>query len=105
MQPYPACPGLAFFYAVPIGIRGGLMGLGGAEFRRPVSVGPLRYPARQAIPLNLVISLVILVVAFEVRARTLFVASVIPSGPTVGALIARAVVTAFIGPALASRLS
>ncbi|MBM0741959.1 hypothetical protein JOY44_10030 [Phormidium sp. CLA17] len=30
---------LAFFYAVPIEVLGGLIGLGGAEFRLPVFVG------------------------------------------------------------------
>lgn len=36
-------PRLAFFYAVPIGALGGLIGLGGAEFRLPVLAGVLSY--------------------------------------------------------------
>jgi len=98
-------PGLAFLYAVPIGLLGGLIGLGGAEFRLPVLAGPLRYSARQAVPLNLVISLVTLVVALITRGRTLSFATLIPFLLAIGALIAGAVVTAFIGPAFASRLS
>jgi uncharacterized membrane protein YfcA len=47
---------LAFLYAVPISLLGGLMGLGGAEFRLPVLAGPLGYRARQAVPLNLAVS-------------------------------------------------
>ncbi|MGH2403190.1 MAG: sulfite exporter TauE/SafE family protein, partial [bacterium] len=43
---------LAFAYAVPIGVLGGLIGLGGAEFRLPVLAGPLGYSAREAVPLN-----------------------------------------------------
>jgi uncharacterized protein len=50
---------LAFLYAVPISILGGLMGLGGAEFRLPVLAGPLGYHARQAVPLNLAVSFLI----------------------------------------------
>jgi uncharacterized protein len=98
-------PGLAFLYAVPIGLLGGLIGLGGAEFRLPVLAGPLRYSARQAVPLNLAISFVTLAVALAIRGRTLSVASLMPFLPAVCALIAGAVVTAFIGPALASGLS
>jgi uncharacterized protein len=98
-------PGLAFLYAVPIGVLGGLIGLGGAEFRLPVLAGPLRYSARQAVPLNLAISLVTLAVALVTRSRTLSLALVIPFLPTIGALIAGAVLTAFLGPALASGLS
>jgi uncharacterized membrane protein YfcA len=105
MPSRPRRPGLAFLYAVPIGLLGGLIGLGGAEFRLPVLAGPLRYSARQAVPLNLSISLVTLAVALVTRGRTLSLASLIPFLPAIGALIAGAVVTAFIGPALATGLS
>lgn len=43
---------LAFLYAVPISLLGGLMGLGGAEFRLPVLAGPLGYKARQTAGLG-----------------------------------------------------
>jgi uncharacterized protein len=98
-------PGLAFLYAVPIGLLAGLIGLGGAEFRLPVLAGPLRYSARQAVPLNLAISLVTLAAALITRGRTLSFASLAPFLPAICALIAGAVVTVFIGPALASGLS
>jgi hypothetical protein len=39
---------------------GGLIGLGGAELRLPVLAGPLGYAARQAVPLNLAVSLMTL---------------------------------------------
>ena len=104
----PSCsrrPGLAFLYAVLIGLLGGLIGLGGAEFRLPTLAGPLGYSARQAVPLNLAISLVTLAVALVTRGGTLSFASVLPFVPAVCALMAGAVVTAFIGLALASGLS
>ena len=62
---------LSFFYAIPIGVLGGLVGLGGAEFRLPVLAGPLNYTARQAVPLNLVVSLVSNITAPRIRGRTL----------------------------------
>jgi len=64
---------LAFLYAVPIAVLGGLIGLGGAEFRLPVLSGPLGHPVRRAVPLNLSVSLVTLAVAFAARGRTLSV--------------------------------
>lgn len=51
--------------AVPIGLLGGLIDLDGAEFRLPVLAGPLRYPARQAVPLNLAGSLITVVTALH----------------------------------------
>lgn len=96
---------LAFLYAVPIGLLGGLIGLGGAEFRLPVLAGPLRYPARQAVPLNLAVSLVTLAASLAIRSSTLSLSPVVPFLPAVLALIAGAVVTAFFGAALAGRLS
>lgn len=98
-------PRLAFLYAVPIGLLGGLIGLGGAEFRLPVLAGPLRYPARQAVPLNLAVSLVTLAVSLVTRSSTLSLSPVVPFLPAVLALISGAVVTAFFGAALAGRLS
>lgn len=95
----------AFLYAIPIGLLGGLMGLGGAEFRLPVLVGPLRYPARQAISLNLAISLVTLAAAFVTRGRILFLSPMAPFWPAILGLIAGAVTTAFVGTALVGRFS
>ena len=110
VDPAPPTPLLprsktAFLYAVPISILGGLIGLGGAEFRLPVLAGPLRYSARQAVPLNLVVSLVTLIVSLVIRSRTLSLVPVSPFLPGVLALIVGAVVAAFFGTALAGKLS
>ncbi len=96
---------LSFLYAAPIGLLGGLIGLGGAEFRLPVLAGPLRYSARQAVPLNLAVSLVTLAAALAIRGRTLSFDSLSPFWPAVLALIAGAVVAAFFGTALVGRFS
>jgi uncharacterized membrane protein YfcA len=95
---------LAFLYAVPIAILGGLIGLGGAEFRLPVLAGPLKYPAQRAVPLNLVISLVTLATSLLIRGSTLPSTLITPLLPAIGAMIAGAMVTAFIGATLGSRL-
>ena len=95
----------AFGYAVPIGALGGLIGLGGAEFRLPVLAGPLGYPARRAVPLNLAISLCTIAASLAIRGRTLTFARVAPLSPAVLALIGGAVFAAFFGAALLGRLS
>ncbi len=95
----------AFLFAIPIAILGGLIGLGGAEFRLPVLAGVLRYTARQAVPLNLAVSLVTVAASFIVRSRTIALPSLEPYLPAIGSMIGGAVVTAFIGPDLAGRLS
>jgi uncharacterized membrane protein YfcA len=98
-------PFAAFLYAVPIGVLGGLIGLGGAEFRLPVLIGPLGYPARQALPLNLAVSLVTLAASLGIRGRTLTLAPLLPLTAAIIALISGAVVAAFIGATLGARLS
>jgi uncharacterized membrane protein YfcA len=96
---------LAFLYSAPIGVLGGLIGLGGAEYRLPVLAGPLGYPARRAVPLNLVVSFVTLAIALITRGRTLTVEALLPLLDAVLSLASGAVVAAFFGAALASRLS
>lgn len=96
---------LSFLYAVPIGILGGLIGLGGAEFRLPVLAGILGYSARQAVPLNLAVSLVTIAASLAIRGSTLSFNLVIPLLPAVLSLIFGAVITAFFGVAMAGRLS
>lgn len=96
---------LSFLYAVPIEVLGGLIGLGGAEFRLPVLVGTLGYQVRQAVPLNLAVSLITIVASLAIRGKTLSFDTVIPLLPVLLSLIAGAIVTAFFGTLLAGRLS
>lgn len=101
----PRGPRFAFFVAIPIGLLGGLIGLGGAEFRLPVLAGPLRYAAKQAVPLNLAISLVTLFTALVSRAGNLDMSAIAGLVPAIVAMIAGAMITAYLGPGLASRIS
>jgi uncharacterized membrane protein YfcA len=96
---------LAFVFAVPIAVLDGLIGLGGAEFRLPVLVGPLGHPPRRAVPLNLAVSLATIAAALAVRSRSLSLEPVAPLAPAVLALIAGAVVAAVAGAALFARMS
>jgi len=82
---------LAFLYSVPIAILGGLIGLGGAEFRLPVLAGPLGYSARRALPLNLAVSLITIIAAFFIRGRVLSLVTLGPFLPAILSLITGAV--------------
>jgi uncharacterized membrane protein YfcA len=84
---------------------GGLIGLGGAEFRLPVLVGLFGYPAKRAVPLNLAISLVTVTAALAIRSRTLSLDPVRPFASVILAMIPGGVLAAFVGTALARRLS
>lgn len=96
---------LAFLFAIPIGLLGGLIGLGGAEFRLPVLAGILHYQVRQAVPINLAVSLITIAASLAIRAKTLSFASAMHFLPAILATIAGAIVTAFVGPALSKKLS
>jgi uncharacterized membrane protein YfcA len=98
-------PWVAFLFAVPIALLGGLIGLGGAEFRLPVLRGPLGYLAKEAVPLNLAVSMVTLVVSLLTRARTLSLVSIDPLVPLIFSLIIGAMVAAFLGTSYVKRLS
>lgn len=52
---------IAFLVSIPIGLLGGLIGLGGAEFCLPVLIGFLNKKAREAVPINLSVSLITIV--------------------------------------------
>lgn len=98
-------PVLALLYGAPIGLLGGLIGLGGAEFRLPVLVGAFRYPARRAVALNIAISLVTVVSALLIRGGTLSLAPLVALLPVVAAMIAGAVSAAYLGTALVHHVS
>jgi uncharacterized membrane protein YfcA len=97
-------PARAFGFGVPIGTLGGLIGLGGAEFRLPVLTGVLGYRPRQAVALNLAVSLVTVVAAAGIRAGTQAWQPVVEMVP-VAAATAGAVLAAYAGIGVVHRIS
>ena len=59
----------AFLWGGAIGTLGGLIGLGGAEFRLPVLVGRFGFKSLDAVVMNKAISLVVVVAALLFRTR------------------------------------
>ena len=98
-------PIAALLYGAPIGLLGGLMGLGGADFRLPVLAGFFGSAPRRAVALNLAISLVTVVSALLIRGGTLSLAPVLGLLPVALAMIVGAVCAAFVGVGLVHRIS
>ncbi|MGZ8239392.1 MAG: sulfite exporter TauE/SafE family protein, partial [Methylobacter sp.] len=53
-----------------IGTLGGLIGLGGAEFRLPLLIGPFGFVALEAVIVNKAISLIVVASALPLRMGT-----------------------------------
>src|SRR5215204_5740422 len=98
-------PKLALLYGAPIGLLGGLIGLGGAEFRLPVLAGVFGYKARRAVALNLAISLITVVSALLIRGATLSLSPLFSLLPVILAMIVGAVSAAYLGTAFVHRIS
>jgi len=98
-------PVAALLYGAPIGLLGGLIGLGGAEFRLPVLAGVFGYVARRGVALNLAVSLVTVVSALVIRGGTLSLTPLLSLALVVASMIAGAVSAAYVGTALVHRIS
>jgi uncharacterized membrane protein YfcA len=59
------------FIGLVVGLAGGLVGLGGAELRLPYLSGSLKLPLKNAIPVNLAVSLLTLLAALPARLYSL----------------------------------
>jgi uncharacterized protein len=99
MQSAVRCPYFqkAFAWCAPIGALAGLVGLGGGEFRLPVLMHVVGYPARTAVPINLAVSLVTLTFALVVRSGAVSVGGLVPYLNEVVGLGVGGVVSAFYG--------
>jgi uncharacterized protein len=95
----------AFFWSVPIGGLAGLIGLGGGEFRLPVLTQLIGFPARAAIPLNLLISLVTLSFALAARSHAVPGSCVMAHVPEMAGLTGGGLFSAIYGTRFVRRMS
>lgn len=95
----------AFGWCLPIGALGGLVGLGGGEFRLPVLMHALGFNAKSAVPLNLMVSFVTLAFAMAVRSGSVSADAIYPLLPEVIGLAAGGIVSAFYGARLVQKLT
>lgn len=97
-------PTAAARWGTVIGSLGGLIGLGGAEFRLPVLIGIFRYAALEAVILNKAMSLVVVASALPFRARAVPLAVVASHWPVIVNLLAGSLLGAWLGASWATRL-
>lgn len=90
-------PLMAALAGAGVGLLGGLLGLGGAEFRLPLLVALFGYALRSAIPLNLAISFVAVVIAAPSRWLLAGQAPLPSAVPVAVAMMAGAMIGAAIG--------
>jgi uncharacterized membrane protein YfcA len=95
----------AFGGGAIIGALGGLIGLGGAEFRLPLLIGAFRFAGLQAVILNKAMSLVVVASALPFRAATVPFASVAADWPIIVNLLAGSLLGAWFGASWATRLA
>ena len=87
-----------------IGTIGGLIGLGGAEFRLPLLIGAFRFAALEAVIVNKASSLVVVATALPFRAATVPLGEVASHWPIILNLLAGSLLGAWFGAGWATRL-
>lgn len=97
-------PLVAFSGGAVIGALGGLIGLGGAEFRLPLLIGLFRFPALEAVVMNKGMSLVVVATSLPFRAGTVPFGEVAADWPVVVNLLAGSLLGAWFGAGWATRL-
>lgn len=94
----------SFLSGAVIGTLGGLIGLGGAEFRLPLLVGAFRFAVLDAVILNKAMSLVVVAAALPFRAGAVPLGLVAANGTVIVNLLAGSLLGAWIGAGWAVRM-
>jgi len=94
----------AFFGGATIGALGGLIGLGGAEFRLPLLIGMFNFAALEAVILNKAMSLVVVATALPFRTATVPFGAITENWGIVANLLAGSLMGAWYGAGWATRL-
>jgi uncharacterized membrane protein YfcA len=95
----------AFLWGALIGVLGGLIGLGGAEFRLPVLVGVYKFRTLQAIVINLIVSLVTVIFSFIFRVRLVNPDSITSHAPVVLDILAGSLLGSYLGVRFTTRIN
>jgi uncharacterized membrane protein YfcA len=94
----------AFAAGGAIGVLGGMIGLGGAEFRLPLLIGMFGFVALQAVVLNKAMSLIVVATALPARLLAVPLADVASHWSVVVNVLAGSVVGAWLGATWATRM-
>jgi uncharacterized protein len=97
-------PLLVFGAGAAVGLLGGMIGLGGAEFRLPLLIGVFGFAALQAVILNEAMSLVVVVTAIPARLFAVPISDLAPHWTIVVNLLAGSLAGAWLGASWATRM-
>ncbi|MFZ4298814.1 sulfite exporter TauE/SafE family protein [Streptomyces cinereoruber] len=95
---------VAFGAGAAIGVLGGMIGLGGAEFRLPLLIGLFGFAALSAVILNKTMSLIVVLVALPARLAAVPAAEVAARWPVAVNLLAGSLLGAWAGASWAVRM-
>jgi len=95
----------AFAGGAIIGALGGLIGLGGAEFRLPLLIGVFRFAALSAVILNKAMSLIVVASALPFRATTIPFSVLAAHWAIIANLLGGSLLGAWCGASWATRLA
>lgn len=87
-----------------VGLVGGLIGLGGAEFRLPLLIGIFGFAALEAVILNKATSLIVVATALPFRSGTVPLDQVLAEWPIILNLLAGSIAGAWVGAGFAVRM-
>jgi len=87
-----------------VGLLGGMIGLGGAEFRLPLLIGLFGFLALQAVILNKAMSLLVVLTALPARLAAVPLSALAPQWPVVVNLLSGTLIGAWVGASWAVRM-
>ena len=88
-----------------VGLLGGMVGLGGAEFRLPLLIGVFGFVALQAVIVNKALSLLVVATALPARLLAVPIDELAPHWTIVVNLLAGSLVGAYLGATWATRMA
>jgi uncharacterized membrane protein YfcA len=95
----------AFGWGALVGVFGGLIGLGGAEFRLPILVSVFNYRTLQAIIINLIVSLVTVTFSFIFRSGVVGLENVAANWVVIINILAGSLIGSYVGVHYATRIN
>ncbi|RST04342.1 sulfite exporter TauE/SafE family protein [Streptomyces sp. WAC07149] len=106
LRPLPSAHSapVVFGAGAAIGVLGGMIGLGGAEFRLPLLIGLFGFAALSAVILNKAMSLVVVLVALPARLAAVPAAEIAARWPVAANLLAGSLLGAWAGASWAVRM-
>jgi len=88
-----------------VGTLGGMIGLGGAEFRLPLLIGVFGFIALQAVIMNKALSLLVVATALPARLLGVPLAQITPHWPIIVNLLAGSLIGAYLGATWATKMA